>query len=141
MDSLSRLVSEMEEKGHMSIRDDGHNDGNDGIDLNELESMPHEGPKRARNPAANRFSLRSGFSSSPLESPAHDKTQNDSNLLALFARMHPLRASLDPLPMRLSMLQARAEKIFPTACDELEEKRTRLEKGWKKLGKEAVDLR
>lgn len=55
--------------------------------------------------------------------------------------MQPLQASLDFLLMRLSMFQARAETIFPTACDELEEKRTRLEKGWKKLEQEAEDLR
>jgi Yeast cortical protein KAR9 len=141
MDSLGRLVFEMEEKRHMSMREDAHTDASEGIDLSELESMLHEGPKRARNPASNRFSLPSGFTSSPLESPALEKTQNDSNLLALFARMQPLRASLDFLPMRLSMFQARAEKIFPTACNELEEKRTRLEKAWKTLEKEAEDLR
>ncbi len=43
--------------------------------------------------------------------------------------------------MRLSMFKSRAEEIFPTACKELEEKRTRLEKGWKTLEKEAEDLR
>jgi Yeast cortical protein KAR9 len=141
MDSLSRLVFEMEEKRHMSMREDAHNDGSDGIDLSELESFLHDGPKKARTPTTNRFSLPSGFSSSPLESPAIEKTQNDSNLVALFARMQPLRASLDFLPMRLSMFQARADKVFPTACDELEEKRKRLEKGWKQLEKGAEDLR
>jgi hypothetical protein len=141
MDSLGQLVFEMEEKRHLSMREDAHTDASEGIDLSELESMLHEGPKRARNPAANRFSLPSGFTSSPLESPALDKMQNDSNLLALFARMQPLRASLDFLPMRLSMFQARADMVFPTACNELEEKRTRLEKAWKALEKEAEDLR
>ncbi len=101
MDSLGRLVFEMEEKRHMSMREDAHADVSEGIDLNELENMLHEGPKRGSNPATNRFSLPSGFSSSPLESPAFEKTQNDSSLLALFARMQPLRASLDFLPMRL----------------------------------------
>ncbi|KAF7504262.1 hypothetical protein GJ744_002520 [Endocarpon pusillum] len=141
MDSLGRLVFEMEEKRHMSMREDAHTDVSEGFDLNELENMLHEGPKRASNSATNRFSLPFGFSSSPLESPAFDKTQNDSNLLALFARMQPLRASLDFLPMRLSMFKARAEEVFPTACIELEEKRTRLEKGWKTLEREAEDLR
>ena len=141
MDNLGRLVFEMEEKRHMSMREDAHIDDTEGIDLSELETMLHEGPKRAKNPPSNRFSLPSGFSSPPLESPAFEKTQNDSNLLALFARMQPLRASLDFLPMRLSMFKARAEKVFPTACVELEEKRTRLEKGWKTLEKEAEDLR
>ncbi len=141
MDSLGRLVFEMEEKRHMSMREDAHTDVGEGIDLNELENMLHEGPKGGSNSAANRFSLPSGFSSSPLKSPAFEKTQNDSSLLALFARMQPLRASLDFLPMRLSMFEARAEEAFPTACKELEEKRTRLEKGWKTLEKEAEDLR
>ena len=141
MDSLSRLVFEMEEKRHMSMRDDANSDGNEGIDLNELESMLQEGPQKIRNSASSRFSLPSGYTSSPMESPAFEKTQKDSNLLALFARMQPLRASLDFLPMRLSMFQARAEKIFPSACNELEEKRARLEKGWETLEKEAEDLR
>lgn len=141
MDSLGRLVFEMEEKRHMSMQEDTHSEGSEGIDLNELESILHEGPKRAKDPASNRFSLPSGFTATPLEPSALEKTQNDSNLLALFARMQPLRASLDFLPMRLSMFQARAERIFPTACNELEEKRTRLEKGWQTLEREAEDLR
>lgn len=141
MESLSQLVFEMEEKRHMSMKDDAHFDGSEGIDLNELESMLHEGPQKTRNPATSRFSLPSGFTSAPVESPALEKTQNDSNLLALFARMQPLRASLDFLPMRLSMFQARAESIFPSAYKELEDKRTRLENGWKTLEKEAEDLR
>jgi len=141
MDSLGQLVFEMEEKRHMSMHEDAHSDHGEGIDLNELESMLHEAPRGARNAANNRFSLPSGFASSPLESPAFEETQKDSNLVALFARMQPLRASLDFLPMRLSMFKARAQRIFPTACNELEEKRMRLEKGWKKLEKEAEDLR
>lgn len=62
-------------------------------------------------------------------------------LLALFARMQPLRASLDFLPMRLSSFQTRAEKVFPSACQELDEKKVRLERNWHELSKEADTLR
>ena len=51
------------------------------------------------------------------------------------------RASLDFLPMRLSVFQARAEQAFPTACDELEMRRTALEGSYKKLEKDAESLR
>lgn len=103
--------------------------------------MVHDGPRSGKSLISNRFSLPSGFLSAPSDPSATDKPQNDSNLLALFARMQPLRASLDFLPMRLSMFEARAAGIFPTACKELQDKRSRLEQGWKTLEKEAEDLR
>ncbi|KFY08699.1 hypothetical protein V491_08416, partial [Pseudogymnoascus sp. VKM F-3775] len=55
--------------------------------------------------------------------------------------MQPLRASLDFLPMRLSTFHARAEDTFPTACDELENRRDGLENSWAALEKDAESLR
>jgi hypothetical protein len=141
MENLSRLVFEMEEKRHMSLRDDGNLHGSEGIDLNELETMVQEGPRSSKAVVSNRFSLPSGFLPMRPDSSGAEKPQNDSNLLALFARMQPLRASLDFLPMRLSMFGSRADGIFPTACRELQDKRSRLEQGWKKLEEEAEGLR
>lgn len=140
MNNISRLVFEMEEKRHMTMREDAQHDAIEGIDFHELESMLRRGTKPSGNTPSSRFSLPSGLSP-PLESPPAEKSPNELNLLALFARMQPLRASLDFLPMRLSMFQARAIKIFPSACAELEEKREKLEKSWNKLEKEAEDLR
>jgi hypothetical protein len=65
----------------------------------------------------------------------------DSSLLGLFARMQPLRASLDFLPMRLQGFQVRAQDMFPTACEELESRRTQLERKWKKLNSDADSLK
>ena len=136
-DSLSNLVFEMEEKRHTALFQPKSTDVS--VDLNELESIIHE-PAKISTPN-NRFSLVPTFESSPLGSPVVDDSQDDANLLALFARMQPLRASLDFLPMRLSMFQSRAAKIFPQACEELEDKKDRLEKNWQQLSKEAETLR
>lgn len=62
-------------------------------------------------------------------------------LLGLFARMQPLRASLDFLPMRIQQFQYRAEEVFPTACEDLEMRREQLEKKWKNLEKDADVLK
>jgi Yeast cortical protein KAR9 len=137
LDSLSNLVFEMEEKRHTALFE--HKNESTAVDLNELESIIQE-PAKTTTPN-NRFSLVPMFESSPLGSPVVENSQDDSNLLALFARMQPLRASLDFLPMRLSMFQARAAKIFPQACEELEDKKDRLEKNWQQLSKEAETLR
>ena len=143
MNSLSRLVFEMEEKRHMSMREDEKNGNDQEIDLNGLESFLQDVPKRSHtlDCDSNRLNIPVGLGTSPLTSPALDKTIGDSALMALFARMQPLRASLDFLPMRLSMFQARADKVFPTVCKELEDRRVRLESDWKRLEKEAEDLR
>ncbi|KAI9810850.1 MAG: hypothetical protein M1827_006057 [Pycnora praestabilis] len=144
MDALSRLVFEMEEKRHKSSPGEGSGEASDGLDLGELETIVEETPingigRSARN---NRFSLPPAYPpSSPARSPGPAFTQDDSSLLALFARMQPLRASLDFLPMRLSTFHARAEVRFPTACSELEARRKGLEKKWTKLESDAEALR
>ena len=142
MDDLSRLVFEMEEKRHQSSHFDTQNNGGENLDLNELENFVEELPARTHAPTNHRFSMPPAFaSSSPLTSPTVDNGHDDSNLLALFARMQPLRASLDFLPMRISMFLSRAGDVFPTACEELDDKREQLEDDWKQLVKEAEDLR
>lgn len=138
MDVLSRLVFEMEEKRHRSLAEAT----DPALDLNELETIVEETPpSKTRLQANNRFSVQAPFPMSPNTPSTAAMAQDDSSLLALFARMQPLRASLDFLPMRLSTFHFRAEDIFPTACEELEQKRGYLEDSWKKLEKDAESLR
>lgn len=142
IDELSRLVFEMEEKRHQTLHLDSQNNGTANLDLNELENIVEENPTHAQLPLSNRFSMPPPFAtSSPITLPTAENGHDDSNLLALFARMQPLRASLDFLPMRISMFSTRAGRIFPSACEELEERRERLEDDWRQLVKEAEDLR
>lgn len=145
VDDLSKLVFEMEERRHKTAMLAG-----DGVDIGDLETIVEEAPTSivSRLQAANahgngRFSL-PGFPNSPtspLPTPSTGISMDDSSLLALFARMQPLRASLDFLPMRLAGFQSRAEDIFPTASDELEMRRHSLEATYRKLEKDAEALR
>ena len=134
LDDLGRLVFEMEERRHKSII---AVEKGEAVDIGDLETIVEETPPALTR--SNRFSL-PAYPVTPT-SPVPQLTQDDSSLLALFARMQPLRASLDFLPMRLSVFQARAEQAFPTACDELEMRRTALEGSYKKLEKDAESLR
>lgn len=143
MDELSRLVFEMEERRHKTIVASA---GGDNVDIGDLETIVEDGP--VTMPHA-KSSGRLPISTGPL-SPGSPTTvnaagaslsQDDSSLLALFARMQPLRASLDFLPMRLSVFETRAENIFPTACDELTMRRTGLDNSYRKLEKDAESLR
>ncbi|KAI0459258.1 KAR9-domain-containing protein [Xylaria acuta] len=135
MDDLSRLVFEMEERRHKSIMAVS---GGDGVDIGDLETIVEETPPAVvRN---NRYSV-PAFPLSPSSPSSPALTQDDSSLLALFARMQPLRASLDFLPMRLSVFEARASSAFPSACEELEARRVGLEASYKKLEKDADSLR
>ncbi|KAL3423698.1 karyogamy protein [Phlyctema vagabunda] len=139
MDVLSRLVFEMEEKRHKSLMAEA---AGDGVDIGELETIVEETPPPAtRARASNRFSMQPAFPLGPSTPTTPSMAHDDSSLLALFARMQPLRASLDFLPMRLSAFHSRAEDIFPTACEELETRRAGLEDGWKSLEKDAESLR
>ncbi|KAH8602906.1 cortical protein KAR9-domain-containing protein [Bisporella sp. PMI_857] len=140
MDILARLVFEMEEKRHKSLMAEV---GGDGVDINELETIVEETPPaKVRSESTNRYSMAAtSFPLSPNSPQTATMAQDDSSLLALFARMQPLRASLDFLPMRLSTFHSRAEEMFPTACEELELRRTGLEASWKTLEKDAESLR
>ena len=138
MDVLVRLVFEMEEKRHKSLLEADA----EGVDIKELETIVEETPpSKTRLHANNRFSVVNTFPLSPNTPNSPIMAQDDSSLLALFARMQPLRASLDFLPMRLSNFHQRAEEIFPTACEELETRRVGLEKSWTKLEADAGSLR
>jgi hypothetical protein len=141
VDNLSGLIFEMEEKRHQALMDTGETTG--GLDINELETIVEESPIKGRAHSQNRLSmgpLLASASGTPVIKTPQDDTSH-SNLMAIFARMQPLRASLDFLPMRLSMFQARAERIFPSACEELEDRRNRLEKSYKVLETDAEALR
>ncbi|KAK5124442.1 hypothetical protein LTR85_001659 [Meristemomyces frigidus] len=140
MEGLNRLVFEMEEKRHQGTGCLLMN-GRDSIDLNELETIVEERPGKGPATQNNRFSLPPFSPSSPIQpSPSHEN-KDDSNLLGLFARMQPLRASLDFLPMRLSVFHCRGNPVFPTACLDLEQRRDQLEAQWKKLEGDAESLR
>jgi len=139
MEALNRLVFEMEEKRHegaeslLTVKE--------GLDLNELEIIVEDRPGRGKK-ASNRFSVVPPFSSSsPLQPVDHTESKEDASLLALFARMQPLRASLDFLPMRLSTFHIRGNVVFPTACEDLEKRRNQLEEQWGKLEDDSEALR
>lgn len=139
MEALNRLVFEMEEKRHEGA--ESLLTSKDSLDLNELEIIVEEKPGRGKK-AHNRFSVLPPFSpSSPLQAPDHVESREDASLLALFARMQPLRASLDFLPMRLSTFHIRGSAVFPTACEDLEKRRGQLEEQWSKLEDDAEALR
>ncbi|KAL1877187.1 hypothetical protein Plec18167_004875 [Paecilomyces lecythidis] len=141
VEDLGRVIFELEEKRHLSMfEDEEEAEGNNGVDISELETIIEETPPTNSTPNK-RFSMPQTYST-PSQQPAPRATgPDDSALLGLFARLQPLRASLDFLPMRLSMFQARAQKIFPTACEELEMKREKLENAYKKLESDAEILR
>lgn len=144
IDNLSRLIFEMEENRHKTLADEQDAEPSTGLDINELETIVEESPFHGTPSSSKRFSIGPVFSTGSLDASAPAATSNpndDANLMQLFARMQPLRASLDFLPMRLSMFQSRAEKLFPTACEELEDRRKRLEKSYKKLEADAEALR
>jgi len=139
MEALNRLVFEMEEKRHegaeslLTVKES--------LDLNELEIIVEDRPGRGKK-ASNRFSVVPPFSSSsPLQPADHSESKEDASLLALFARMQPLRASLDFLPMRLSTFHIRGNVVFPTACEDLEKRRNQLEEQWGKLEDDSEALR
>ena len=140
-DALTRIVFEMEEKRHRVPKAETSEPGN-GFDIAELETIVEETPVGGKDLSNHRFSLPPAFlASSPTNAPGSISAEDDSVLMGLFARMQPLRASLDFLPMTLSGFQARAESYFPTACQELENRRLRLERKWLNLGKDAETLR
>lgn len=140
VDNLSGLIFEMEEKRHQALMDTTDTSG--GLDINELETIVEESPTKTRGHSQNRLSigpLLASASDTPVIKTPQDDTSH-SNLMAIFARMQPLKASLEFLPMRLSMFQGRAETIFPSACEEIEDRRNRLEKSYKVLETDAEAL-
>lgn len=141
LDELGRLVFEMEEKRHRSVIAEAFAEAANGVDINHLATIVEEKPSNRKSAVSNRFSLPPFSPTSPVRSPPASNDKDDQNLLALFARMQPLRASLDFLPMRLSVFHCRGNPVFPTACIELEKRRDALEEQWKKLEGDAEALR
>lgn len=140
LEALSVHVFEMEEARHKSMTLDPLADSMAGLDLQELDTIVEEGAGDTKAKAS-RFSLPSNFKTSSPRSPVLSIPHDDTRLLALFARMQPLRASLDFLPMTLSGFRNKAKTVLPTACDELDERRRGLERKWKQLEIEAEGLR
>lgn len=137
LDELSRLVFEMEERRHKSAIAIASGDA---MDIGDLQTIVEERPPSVtRAKATNRYGL--PLSPGSPSSGGQAISADDSSLLALFARMQPLRASLDFLPMRLTTFEARSQKTFPTACDELEMRQNALEATYKKLERDAEGLR
>lgn len=142
LDALAGLIFEMEEKRHRTIEYQTFADATKNIDINDLENIVEDKPTIKQVVANPRYSLPPPFSpTSPIESPAKTQNKDDSNLLALFARMQPLRASLDFLPMRLSVFHVRGNTLFPTSVLDLEKRRDTLEDQWKKIESDAEALR
>lgn len=141
VENLERLVFEMEEGRHTAMLAETKLDSGATIDMQELETIVEEAPATNGNSSNHRFSLPPAFAAMSPTSPVFSMPQEDSRLLALFARMQPLRASLDFLPMTLSSFRTKAMAVLPTACQELDDRRRGLEKKWKELEKDADGLR
>ncbi|PSR77212.1 cortical protein KAR9-domain-containing protein, partial [Coniella lustricola] len=142
LSELRRLVFEMEERRHKSAMATANGDMVDMGDLRTIMEETRSANARSRPVVNNRFSLTTGPTSPRSPSPnGLAISADDSSVLALFARMQPLRASLDFLPMRLSAFESRADVSFPTACEELDMRREALESSFKKLQKDADGLR
>ncbi|KAE8137579.1 cortical protein KAR9-domain-containing protein [Aspergillus pseudotamarii] len=146
VESLSRLLFEIEEKRHINMANAWaaeQESNSSGLDISELETIVEETPNNGSFSNSNRHSIL--FDAPPtLDTPLIQTPQDDSehaDLIAVFARIQPLRASLAFLPMRLSMFQCRAERIFPSACAEMEERRKGLEQSYRTLEADAEALR
>ncbi|KAM3413983.1 hypothetical protein BST61_g10648 [Cercospora zeina] len=143
MQDLQRLVFEMEEKRHQGS--ESVLSSKDSIDISELETIVEEQPGGSRM-QQNRLSLAAspfanGMPLTPPSQPTHVVDKEDSSILALFARMQPLRANLDFLPMRLSSFRARGNAVFPSACMDIDQRREQLESQWQQLEADAESLR
>ena len=140
VENLSRLVFEMEERRHRVISDSVA-EAPEKFDIAELETIVEEMPRQQAKMQNHRFSMPPTLSVLSPISPIPQIEQENSRLLALFAKLQPLRASLDFLPMRLASFQGRAKSIFPSACDELNRRKEQLEEQEKRLEAEADALR
>lgn len=138
VETLSRLVFEMEERRHRVISDSVAESA-EKFDIADLETIVEETPRP--NKHNNRFSMPPTLTVMSPISPIPQIEQENSRLLEIFAKLQPLRASLDFLPMRLASFEMRASSMFPSACDELMRRKDQLEKQEKNLEAEADALR
>ncbi|KAF2027274.1 KAR9-domain-containing protein [Setomelanomma holmii] len=140
IENLSRLVFEMEERRHRVISDSVAESA-EKFDIAELETIVEETPRQQAKLQSKRFSMPPTLAIMSPVSPIPQIEHENTRLLALFAKLQPLRASLDFLPMRLASFSARASKIFPSARDELTRRKEQLEEQEKKLEADADALR
>ncbi|PNS14324.1 hypothetical protein CAC42_6837 [Sphaceloma murrayae] len=138
--SLADLIFEMEEKRHQAIQA-GAGADTGRLDLDELSDTMDRRRSRENTPIKSQTGLAPFSPNSPIEIPATSPNKDDSKLLALFARMQTLRASLDFLPMRLAAFHARGSILFPSGCEELDSRKDQLESLWEKLEADAEALR
>jgi DNA repair exonuclease SbcCD ATPase subunit len=122
LEACQTLVFEMEERRHMSMMDESLVPT---MDIDTLETIVEETPSKQQPKTAVSPSIAS----------------DEHMLLGLFARMQPLRASLDFLPMRIDAFEYRAKDTFPGACEDLTNRKKSLEKKWLKLNSDADVLR
>jgi hypothetical protein len=140
-DELVRLVFEMEERRHKSILAAVSLDDTE-AEVNNIELRNHPPGQKSSTDYSSLCSHE--LAQSPIGTPSPLTSimdQEDISLLALFARMQPLRASLDFLPIRLSLFMTRARDIFPSACNELDERRLALINDYERLERDAEALR
>ncbi|KZM23472.1 uncharacterized protein EKO05_0000224 [Ascochyta rabiei] len=138
VETLSRLVFEMEERRHRVISDSVAESA-EKFDIADLETIV-ETPRQNKM-HNNRLSMPPTLTVMSPISPIPQIEQESSRLLEIFAKLQPLRASLDFLPMRLASFEMRASTMFPSACDELMRRKEQLEKQEKTLEAEADALR
>ncbi|KAF3010608.1 hypothetical protein E8E13_002926 [Curvularia kusanoi] len=139
VETLSRLVFEMEERRHRVISDSVAESA-EKFDIADLETIVEETPRQNKM-HGNRLSMPPTLNIVSPMSPIPQIEQESSRLLEIFAKLQPLRASLDFLPMRLASFEMRASSLFPSACDELMRRKEQLEKQEKNLEAEADALR
>ena len=139
VETLSRLVFEMEERRHRVISDSVAESA-EKFDIADLETIVEVTPRQNKM-HNNRFSMPPTLTVMSPISPIPQIEQENSRLLEIFAKLQPLRASLDFLPMRLASFEMRASTMFPSACDELMRRKDQLEKQEKNLEAEADALR
>ncbi|KAL9057795.1 MAG: hypothetical protein Q9162_002136 [Coniocarpon cinnabarinum] len=137
-EKLTRQVFELEEQRHRGNAD-AQPESTSSLDLGELEEMID---KRDQSLSVQK-QVSTRYNGPKQEDPSHHALirEDDSDLLGLFAQMQPLRAQLDFLPMRIQNFQSKAQRDFPTACGELDDRRDHLEEQWQKLETDAESLR
>lgn len=116
LDTCANMVFELEESRHVSLSE------NQSSSASSSASSPSSSTELDRlSSILEEHTV--GSSSGP----------HQTALLRLSARIQPLRASLDFLKPRLSSFGSRAEKAFPTALNEVIQRKNDLERRWIKI--------
>lgn len=145
---LTQLLYDIEEKRHnvmMNTWPNVQEPNSHSLDISELETIVEETPSNGGTSSNRRLSVSSIFVVPPatdtpiIQTPENDAGQSD--LIAVFARLQPLKASIQFLPMRLSMFQSRAEDVYPSACEDIDYRRSALEENFRSLERAAESLR